>query len=106
MGALRKPYLMLRVLRHNTISRTVIQITKKYTTLALQCVYIHKHTCGAEGEVTWPLMTTYGAKFQIGVSELSFFNEKCVKALCKTLCKTVLVLHLMSFLAIGGPYAG
>ena len=27
-----------------------------------------------KGEVTWPLMTTNGAKFEIGASELSFFK--------------------------------
>ena len=76
-------------------SRTVIQITKKCTTFALQCVYSHTHAhtrtwrlhgrssladqilwgCKAEkGEVTWPLVTTYGAKFEIGASELSSFK--------------------------------
>ena len=56
---------------HNINSRKVIQITKKkIQTLALQCVYSHTHT----GEVIWPLMTTYGAKFKIGASELSLFK--------------------------------
>ena len=27
-----------------------------------------------EGEVTWPLMTTYGAEFEIGASELLFIK--------------------------------
>ena len=34
----------LRVMRHYTNNRTVIQITNKCTILALQCV--HSHTCG------------------------------------------------------------
>ena len=33
-----------KVMRHNTNSRTVIQVTKKCTTLSLQCVYAHTHT--------------------------------------------------------------
>jgi hypothetical protein len=35
--------IMLHVMRNNTNSRTVIQITKKRTVLALQCVYSHTH---------------------------------------------------------------
>ena len=27
-----------------------------------------------KGEATWPLMTTYGAKFEIRASELTFFK--------------------------------
>ena len=48
-----------------------------------------------KGEVTWPLMTTYGARFLIGESELSFF--KCIAGYL------VLILHLKPFLATGGP---
>ena len=96
MGALRKPYLMLRVTRHNTNSRTVIQITKKCTTLALHCVYSHTHTCGARTVVAhcliggpnslggqgrerggaYSLTTTYGTTFQISLPELSFFQRR------------------------------
>ena len=48
-----------------------------------------------KGEVIWPLMTTYGAKFEIGLSELSFFKGRAGYL--------VLVLHLTQFLATGGP---
>ena len=48
-----------------------------------------------DGEVTWPLMTTYGAKFESGPSELSFFKGGAGYL--------VLVLHLTAFLATGEP---
>ena len=80
--------IVLRVMRHNTTSRTVIQITKN------TCVYVFTHTHVAltrsqlivssqilwagqaeEGEVTWPLMTTYEARSQIAAFQLSFFQR-------------------------------
>ena len=47
---------VLHVMRHNTNSRTVIQITKKCTTLALQCVY--SHTCGTRTVIAHCLIGT------------------------------------------------
>ena len=84
-------------MRHNTNSRTVVQITKKYTTFVAHCLICGPNSLGGqsrEGEVTWPLMTTNGAKFEIGASELSFFKGGAGYL--------VLVLHLTPFLATGG----
>ena len=46
-------------------------------------------------EVTWPLMKTYGARFLIGASELSFYQRRAEYL--------VLFLQVTSFLATGGP---
>ena len=69
--------------RHNTNSRTVIQITKKWT-YALQCVYSHTHMWRShglgslgkaeQGEVTCPIWQHTGEKSKL--VRLSFFFQR------------------------------
>ena len=91
------PNLMLCVMRHNNISRTVIQLTKKCTTqLYSVCILTQTHMWHSQGrsslagqilwadkaekgEVTCPLMTTYGEILQLRCKKferLSFHFSK------------------------------
>ena len=87
-------------------SRTLIQITKKCTTLALQCAYIHTRmwqskippvelNLNNEQSLTLPLMTIYGANSESARLSFHFFQRRAGYL--------VFVLHLTSFLATGGP---
>ena len=77
--------IVLRVMRHNTNSRSypnkkqhlrVCNDTHTHVTLAGSQLIVSLAGQAEKGEVTWPLMTTYGARSQIDEFELSFFQRQ------------------------------